>query len=235
MRYENGGTARRNSNWQLIGYTESLCLTWRDEIAIGSADWYISPLHDKDVFVKDESHKNSDGVVVEHKAGEKKKPHYHVLVKFDSLKSWEQVKEWACDTLGFAMVQSVMSWQGSLRYLCHLDGGTGKELYNVKDVQCCNDDYLTRINQATDKAVITRSILEYISKKQVKNFHNLVAWALEQGSDFLNDVRTYAYFYRSICQSVKAVSDSAVKSNTDNVSKLAYRASDFGKDSFVPF
>lgn len=207
--YENGATARRNSNWQLIGYEESLSLVWRDIIERETANWYISPLHDRDVFTKDEQHKNVDGVIVEHKAGEKKKPHYHILVKFDSLKSWEQVKEWA-QGFGCATIQSVMSWTGSLRYLCHLDGGTGKELYNVRDVKCCNDDYLTVINQSSDRAKLTREVLAWVRDTRCKDFHKLVNKALDTGSDWINEVRQYAFFYRSICQSIRCVNQNYI-------------------------
>lgn len=231
--YENGGSSRRNTNWCLIGYTESLILMWEDLLSRDVADYYISPLHDKDVFTKDESHKDVNGVIVEHKKGEKKKPHYHVCVKFDSLKSWEQVREWA-DGFGFAMIQSCMSWSGALRYLCHLDGGTGKALYNVKDVKCLNDDYLTVINKATDKAVITKQIISYIKDKKVKEFCNLVAYACEQGSDWLNEVRQYAFFYKSICQSIKAVSCAPVRVDSPSVKTAVNSASsDYSDD--VPF
>lgn len=200
MKFENGGSSRRNTNWQLIGYPESLDLFWKDLIQQDTKNWYISPLHDKDIFVKDEVHKEGD-VTITHKAGEKKKAHYHVLVQFDSLKSWEQVKEWA-DSIGFAMIQSVMSWCGSLRYLCHLDGGKGKETYNVQDVECCNDDYLTAINVASDKDVITKEIITLIKTDAIADFSELVGRALEGGSDWVAEVRKYAYFYRSLCESI---------------------------------
>ena len=201
-KYENGASSRRNTAWQLVGYPESLELFWKDLLDRDSNDWYISPLHDKDIFEKDESHKGPDGVIVEHKAGEKKKAHYHVLVKFDSLKSWEQVKEWA-EKLGFATIQSVMSWSGALRYLCHLDGGKGKATYNVKDVECLNDDYLTAINKASDKEVITKDIITFIKSENIGEFSALISKALEVGSDWLSEIRHYAYFYKSLCQSVQ--------------------------------
>lgn len=200
-KYENGASSRRNTAWQLIGYPESLGLVWKDLVDRDCANWYISPLHDKDIFIKDEQHKNADGVIVEHKAGEKKKPHFHVLVKFDSLKSWEQVNEWA-KNIGFATIQSVMSWSGALRYLCHLDGGTGKATYNVKAVECLNDDYLTAINLASDKEVITKDIISYIKNEQCGEFLDLLNKAMDVSSDWVSEIRHYAYFYKALCQSV---------------------------------
>ena len=200
-KYENGMSSRRNSAWQLIGYPESLDLFWKDLISRDSQNWYISPLHNLDIFEKDESHRDADGVIVQHKAGEKKKPHYHVLVKFDSLKSWEQVNDWA-KNIGFAMIQSVMSWSGALRYLCHLDGGKGKSTYNVKDVQCLNDDYLTVINLASDKEVIIKDIISYIKNEQCGEFLDLLNKAMDVSSDWVSEIRHYAYFYKALCQSV---------------------------------
>lgn len=221
-KYENGASSRRNTAWQLIGYPESLDLFWKDSVDRDCADWYISPLHDKDIFEKDEQHKGADGVIVEHKAGEKKKAHYHVLVRFDSLKSWEQIKEWA-EKIGFATIQSVMSWSGALRYLCHLDGGKNKASYDVKAVECLNDDYLTVINKASDKEVITKEIITYIKSESVTEFSVLIAKALDTSTEWISEIRHYAYFYKSLCQSI------SFRSQARCISKLA-KAAEWGVD-----
>ena len=78
----------------------------------------ISPLHKDDV----------------NPYGEVKKPHYHVIVMFDSVKTLEQFAEFA-DTFGGVGKEKVNSIRGYARYLCHLDNPE-KAQYNPYDVVC---------------------------------------------------------------------------------------------------
>lgn len=209
MGYENGQSSSKNYNWELIGYpdagslfagTGDLVDFWFDTLSKECKDFYISPLHDKDRFERDEEIKEGD-VTYCHKKGELKEAHWHVVACFDRQKSREAVKEWA-QRLGFRRVKSVMSLSGMLRYLCHLDGGKGKELYNVKDVRCLNDNYLSQLNVLSDKDLITKEIITTIKADGISSFSDLVLKALDNGKDWLSEIRNHAFFYRSICLSV---------------------------------
>lgn len=95
----------RSLTWWFIIYPESMPENWlsilRETHIIGA----ISPLHDQDV--------NEDGTF--------KKPHYHVLLKYPSKKSLQQVYS-ICRKLGSNVPpESVESFDGALRYLIHAD------------------------------------------------------------------------------------------------------------------
>ena len=49
-----------------------------------------------------------------------KKPHYHVMIMYDSVKTIEQARE-VLSAIGGVGVEIVNSVRGYARYLCHLD------------------------------------------------------------------------------------------------------------------
>ena len=55
--------------------------------------------------------------------GQKKKPHYHVIFKFSSNKSFEQVKS-ITDQFNAPIPQKVDSMKGAVRYFIHADDPT---------------------------------------------------------------------------------------------------------------
>ncbi|WP_217492410.1 Rep family protein, partial [Lysinibacillus xylanilyticus] len=66
----------RTKTWTFVIYPESAPENWREIIGEEHTPWVESPLHDKDV--------NADGEV--------KKPHWHVLMMYNSKKSFNQIK-----------------------------------------------------------------------------------------------------------------------------------------------
>lgn len=89
--------------------------------------FFLSPLHDKDV--------NDDGTP--------KKPHYHILFKFSSLKTSNQVQSLLGD---FTMVLPIIvsNLKQYARYLVHADNAE-KYQYNYNDV-ISNTDYSVFFN-----------------------------------------------------------------------------------------
>lgn len=77
---------------------------WRDIIDEEHIEWVESPLHDKDI--------NPDGTI--------KKPHIHLLLLFESVKTFEQVKE-ITDKLNGPIPQKCNGAKGLVRYMAHLD------------------------------------------------------------------------------------------------------------------
>lgn len=66
----------RNRIFATVIYPESAPENFKDIISDWHIEAFLSPLHDKDINA----------------TGEAKKPHYHLLVKFQGLKSDDQVK-----------------------------------------------------------------------------------------------------------------------------------------------
>ena len=94
----------RTRNWSFIVYPESAPGNWREIIDDEHIQWIESPLHDKDI--------DADGEI--------KKPHWHILVLFDGVKEFNQIKE-LTDRLNSPIPQKAASSCGLVRYMIHLD------------------------------------------------------------------------------------------------------------------
>lgn len=106
----------RTRNWTFFVYPDSAPENWRSVIDELHIQWVESPLHDADM--------NGDG--------ESKKPHWHILVMFEGMKSYEQIKE-ITDSLNSPIPQKCQSARGLVRYMAHLDS-PDKAQYNTSDI-----------------------------------------------------------------------------------------------------
>ena len=77
MSEKNTSGKGRTRNFATVVYPESAPENWQDILSEQFVPAFISPLHDKDI----------------NPTGEPKKPHYHVVIMFDSTKTSEQAKE----------------------------------------------------------------------------------------------------------------------------------------------
>lgn len=106
----------RTRNWTIVVYPDSAPDNWRDIIDEWHIEWVESPLHDKDI--------NADG--------EPKKAHWHILLLFGSVKSYEQVRE-LTDELMCPTPFKCHNSKSLVRYMAHLDNPE-KEQYNISDI-----------------------------------------------------------------------------------------------------
>ena len=155
----------RGEIWALIGYPESLPDNWLDILNDLHIQILISPLHDRDV--------NADGEI--------KKPHYHIVLLFESLKSLSQVKEIA-EMLNCPAPKKQDSKRGIARYLCHLDNPE-KAQYSVDDVRALGGaDYRSIISMANEKYEVISEIIEWLeSNTDIHHwsFARLLRWSQE--------------------------------------------------------
>lgn len=149
----------RTRNFATIVYPESAIENWREVISDLHITFLVSPLHDKDV--------NPDGEI--------KKPHYHVLFIFDSVKTNSQFLE-IVDSIKAVGIEKVASLRGYARYLCHLDNPE-KYQYNPDDVFASGADYRELIGLPTDKYTVIREIIEYIDNEQILFYSDIFDYA----------------------------------------------------------
>jgi hypothetical protein len=106
----------RTRNWTIVLYPESAPDNWRDIIDEWHIEWVESPLHDKDL----------------NPTGEPKKAHYHVLLMFGSVKSYDQVLD-LIQPLNCPIPNKVHNSKSLVRYMAHLDH-PDKAQYDVKSI-----------------------------------------------------------------------------------------------------
>lgn len=114
----------------------------------------VSPLHDKDFNPN----------------GEPKKPHFHILFCFDSVKTECQARE-MIDYIGGVGCEKVNSMRGYARYLCHLDNPE-KTQYSINDVSALfGCDYQAIISLNSDRYGLINEMCDYISVNHIHYFN----------------------------------------------------------------
>ena len=191
----------RCKNWELIAYPEScekeLLLEKLSDLQI---NYYLSPLHNMDVYNKLDVEKK---VCTEEKIGLVKKEHWHLILCFSSMKSFNQVVEIATELKCSLFVKEVHSLPGALRYLCHLDE-KNKYHYSVNDVVCRFNDYAEKIECGKSKTDLTGELIAILKLNHIQEFFDLVAFLTEnQNFKMLEYVRSNSYFVVSIVKSIR--------------------------------
>lgn len=157
----------RTRNYATVVYPESAPDNWQVILAEQCIPTFISPLHDKDV----------------NPTGEPKKPHFHVLIMFDGVKTSEQARA-VFDLIGGVGTEVVQSLRGYARYLCHLDNPE-KHQYNIDDVvSLAGADYRSIIGLATDKYVAIGEMMDFCITNQVMSYAQLLVYSRHNRQDW---------------------------------------------------
>ena len=173
--YDKKRAGKRTRNWAFLLYPESCDTAWRDIISQMCVPAFVSPLHDKDVWTAYDEQENEA-----HVQGEPKKPHYHVMFMFSSVKTYEQVMEMVGLLKGTSCVQ-VEDARAYARYLCHT-GQKDKAQYSPDDVlQFGGADYAEVTEGTSDK---------------VKAIAEMESWCEDQGVVSYNTLSRYCRLER---------------------------------------
>ena len=149
----------RTRNFTTVVYTDSAPDNWLEILANQHIEAFVSPLHDRDV--------NPDG--------EQKKPHWHVIVMFENVKTLEQARELFA-LIGGVGCEKVKALRGNARYLCHMDNPE-KVQYDPKDVKSfAGADYLEICSLACDKYAAIGEMLEFCEDNNVFSFAEFILY-----------------------------------------------------------
>lgn len=156
--------SKRYRNFASVFYPESAPDNWYDILTEQKVPVFISPLHDLDINPSGEG------------KGEKKKPHYHIILMFEGVKTPDQAKE-VLDKIGCVGLEVINSLRGYARYLCHLDNPE-KAQYKQEDVVAlCGADYSSVIGLATDKYKAIGEIIDFCIAHDVVSYAQLLEYA----------------------------------------------------------
>lgn len=190
---------KRTRNWSTIIYPrqseEEETTTpdnWADILAEMGIKCAVSPLHDKDL--------TSDG--------EKKKPHRHVLIAFDGVKSRQQAKE-VFDRIGGVGAEPVNSLYGMTRYLTHEDNPE-KAHYSTVDVLTFGGfEYKRYASTKEDEEKQTLSqmgeIFGAIEEFNLYSFSDLADYLLQEKPELFSCYRKNAYFFANYLKSKQSI------------------------------
>lgn len=174
-------TDERKCIWTFILYPESAPENWIRILNGMHLMFIVSPLHDKDT---------------EEGTEKLKKAHYHILLKFPTKKSFEQIREITTMLNCPAIHEPVNNFQSMVRYLCHLDD-PDKYQYPISEIQSFGgldaSDYLQPLS--TMRRMYIRQMIDYIEENDISEFRDLVWYARRYRNDdwfnLLTDNCTY--------------------------------------------
>lgn len=189
----------RLRNYATVVYPESAPEGWQSILEEQFVPAFISPLHDSDV----------------NPTGEPKKPHYHVVIMFDGVKTVEQAKD-LFDKIGGVGCEKVNSIRGYARYLCHLDNPE-KYQYPQDKVRClCGADYMGTIGLAYDKYKALSEMEEFCEKYNIFSYYVLARYASVHRSDWSRILKDCGTVYmREYLQSRKWSCENGMKQIVD--------------------
>ena len=157
----------RTRNYATVVYPDSAPDNWQELLVQQFVPAFISPLHDKDI----------------NPTGEPKKPHWHVIIMFEGVKTQEQATE-IFNSIGGVGCERVNSIRGYSRYLCHLDN-PDKVQYNVDDVRSLSGaDYTSCIGLATDRYKAIDEMMQFCDDNNIYSYSTLLRYCRSERRDW---------------------------------------------------
>lgn len=157
----------RTRNWTFILYPESAPENWKELLDEQHIQWIESPLHDKDL--------NADKTL--------KKAHWHILMIYESVKTFEQVKE-VTDFLNAPLPQKCAGIKALVRYMAHLDN-SDKVQYSVNEIIGHGGADVAELLKpsSSERYILIREILIFVKETGVSEFQDLIDYAMEKRFD----------------------------------------------------
>lgn len=158
----------RTRNWTVVMYPDSAPDNWRDLIDDTHIEWIESPLHEFDT-------NPIDGTV--------KKAHWHVLLMFGGVKSYEQVVEYLLP-FNCPAPQRCHNAKSMVRYMAHLDH-PHKYQYNVEDIVGHGGIDISDLLKpsSSERYSIIKDMMQYISDNNITEFCDLMDYAMRNEFD----------------------------------------------------
>lgn len=171
---------------------------WREILDGEHIQWIESPLHDKDVWTAEDELENSA-----HKAGTLKKAHYHILLIFESVKSYEQVKK-ITDKLNAPRPEVCNGARGLVRYMAHLNC-PGKAQYNPAEIIGHNGADVAELLKptATERHAMLREIRAFIWENHITEFADFMIYCDSQRQDWSELMDDSVYITKEFIKSIR--------------------------------
>ena len=171
------GTGRTRT-FAFLVYPESAPANWLEKLNDFHVPCFVSPLHDKDI--------NPDGT--------DKKPHYHVLLIFEGVKTLEQAQA-IRDSVGGVGWEIIASQRGYTRYLCHLDNPE-KAQYNKDEVKSFGGlDYRSVVTLPTDIDAVLDDMTRFIEVNQIYSFRKFASYCRDHKPDWSYALKHSGAYY----------------------------------------
>lgn len=157
----------RTRNWTITVWPDSAPSNWREIIDDMHIEWVESPLHEFDTNA----------------TGELKKPHWHVLLMFGGVKSYEQVLE-VIQPLNCPIPERCHNAKALVRYMAHLDNPE-KFRYSISDIVAHGGVDLSELLRpsSSERYCLIKEMIEHIKSNGIIEFQDLLDYAMDYRFD----------------------------------------------------
>lgn len=164
---ENISYKTKKRYWVCLAYPESVPDDWIQILEDTGLKIAISPLHDKDVYTKEDERKNP-----EHKAGTLKKPHWHVILIYNGPTSFNVVKK-ITDSINGPIPIPIEAVKGKYEYLTHKNNPE-KAQYDSKEIRHLNGFTIVGFLNGSEISKLRRQIRDIIREKNIVEYSKLL-------------------------------------------------------------
>lgn len=186
----------RTRNWAFIMYPDSAPTNWREILENFHINIIVSPLHDKDINPT---------------TNEPKKPHWHVVLNFDSVKTIKQVEEIANSVKGTKPIK-VESINGAIRYFTHIDNPE-KAQYKREDITNIGSfDIDEPFKRSIDKYNTIAAMVDYIEAHNETEFFKFFLYCKNNNQEW----------FKALCDSSYVIRE-YIKSRRNFIKDITYR------------
>lgn len=167
MASEKSRGSDRTRNWTVVVYPESAPENWRELLDDLHIEWVESPLHEFDTNA----------------TGEVKKPHWHILLLFGGVKSYEQVCE-VVKPLCCPIPERCHNAKAMVRYMAHLDNPE-KFRYSVGDIKAHGGVDIAELLRpsSSERYTLIDEMAEHIMLHRITEFQDLFDYARKEKFD----------------------------------------------------
>lgn len=163
----NDKSNKRYRNFATVVYPESAPDGWQETLSSFHIPAFISPLHDADL----------------NPTGEPKKPHFHVMLMFEGVKTLAQAFE-VFAAIGGVGCEIIQSQRGYARYLCHLDNPEKAQYAQDAVRSLCGADYPGTIGLVLDKYKAIGEMIDYCEEHDVVSYSELLKYCRSERFDW---------------------------------------------------
>lgn len=197
--------AERTKTWAFIAYPDSVPENWKAILEDLHINVIISPLHDKDINPGTEEYK---------------KPHWHVVLIFESLKSFSQAEEVAKSVNGTSPI-ICQSTNGMIRYLIHIDNPE-KAQYSKDDiVKIGSFDVEDAFKNSVDKYLAIRDMIQFIKDNEITEYIDFMDYC---------SINKFDDWFRLLCDNCSFVIQGVITSNRNKIKESKENGTYYNSD-----
>lgn len=185
--------------WYLLLYPDSAAKNWLEVLKGLMVKCAVSPLHDQDINDK----------------GELLKPHYHILLAFNSGTRVAQVNDIIYSINAFQNCEIVHDKQLAFEYLWH-NNNPDKVSYDRNDITYINSNYYDYLSNEY------KDILNYIDDNDIKSLKRLTQRLRYDNLDtMLKYVSQNTYYIKLYIDDSKSEYETRLKNARDEILRIA--------------